>query len=537
MKKSLLKSVCMAAIGLTVSVSAIGQERYLDEIFTDVNADVGLTYGQGVYVFASNVEDLVLSASPTNPLVNDLKMDIYSPAGDTETDRAVVVVLHTGNFLPRFFNQSTTGSRKDSSVVTLCNKLAKRGFVAVAISYRLGWDPLATAAETRRSTLLNAVYRGLHDVKTSVRYLKKSVSEDGNPHGIDPNKISLFGFGTGGYLASNYVALDRVEELQLEKFIDFSLNPPDIFVNTAVVGEIDGSGGDPAWNIHNWPSYSNDVLMSINAGGAVGDSTWIEAGEPPMISFHCPDDPFAPFDFGIVVVPTTNEDVVAVSGSKFIAKRANVLGNNSVFVGPYNDPYSTAAVAALESNHPSLGLNAAAYQGLFPFRRPTVAPGREEASPWDFWSPAVVEATVAGINNLVPPESQLDAQAILNGSLNNNPDMSAEKGKAYLDSIVGYMCPRMVTAMTVGIDEQQNVLESNTFVYPNPAQDYLVVKTRNNISVSGVEIFNMTGALVTSEFGLNTLSRQISVAELPTGLYLVRVSTDEGFVTRKVFKD
>jgi hypothetical protein len=535
MKKILLNSAL--ALGVLVSVSATAQERYLDEIFTDVNVAPGLVYGQGKFVFASNVEDLVLSGLPKT---GNLQMDVYSPDGDTETNRAVVVVLHTGNFLPRFFNKSTTGSRKDKSVVTLCNKLAKRGFVAVAISYRLGWDPLATLEETRKATLLNAVYRGLSDVKTSVRYLKKSVAENSNPYGIDPNKITLFGYGTGGYLASSYGALDRVSELEIEKFVT---SEGDIFVDISTAGNVDGSGGDTAVNIVNHTGYCNDVMACVNAGGAVGDSTWIEAGETPVISFHCPDDPFAPFVYGMVIVPTTNGNVVPVSGSRYIIGRANELGNNDVFAGPYTDPYSVAAASALASSHPSLGLVPADYQGLFPFVRPTVEPGREEASPWDFWVPAEIEATVAGINNLVPPESQLDAATILAGSLNNNPDMSQAKGESYIDSIVGYMSPRLVSAMATanGGDCQevsvQELVESNTMVYPNPAQDYFVVNTRENITISSVEVFNMTGALVSSEFGINAMSRQINVAGLTPGLYLLRVTTDSGIVTRKLSKN
>ena len=544
MKKILLNSAL--ALGVLVSVSATAQERYLDEIFTDVNVSPGLTYGQGIYVFASNVEDFVLSGFP---IEGGLKMDVYQPDGDTTaqgdpiTNRAVVIVLHTGNFLPRYFNKSTTGSRQDKSVVTLCNKLAKRGFVAVAISYRLGWDPLNSDAEVRRSGLLNAVYRGLHDVKTSVRYMKKSAAEDGNPYGIDPNKITLFGYGTGGYLASNYGALDRVSELEIEKFVTTG---GDLFVDVTTVGNIDGSGGNPALNIINHAGYCNEVMACVNAGGALGDSTWMEAGENPMISFHCPDDPFAPFEYGTVIVPTTNEDVVAVSGSKYIIGRANELGNNDVFAGPYTDPFSLAAADALASSHPSLGLVPADYQGLFPFLRPTVAPGREEASPWDFWIPAEVEGTIAGINNLVPPASQLDAAVILAGSLNNNPDMSPEKGASYIDSIVGYMSPRLVSAMATAMEPAnciavvasvQEVVEANTLVFPNPAQDYFVVNTRENITISSVEVFNMTGALVSSEFGINAMSRQINVADLTPGLYLLRVTTDKGLVTRKLSKN
>jgi hypothetical protein len=137
----------------------------------------------------------------------------------------------------------------------------------------------------------------------------------------------------------------------------------------------------------------------------------------------------------------------------------------------------------------------------------------------------------------------LDAATILAGSLNNNPDMSQAKGESYIDSIVGYMSPRLVSAMATanGGDCQevsvQELVESNTMIYPNPAQDYFVVNTRENITISSVEVFNMTGALVSSEFGINAMSRQINVAGLTPGLYLLRVTTDSGIVTRKLSKN
>lgn len=549
MKTTLLKkSIVAAFMGAVTIVQSSAQDRYVDELFTDVNVTSG-SYGKGIYIFSPNVEDasiLLQGPSIENPVTGDLSMDVYSPVGDTlldgsnVTDRAAVIVMHTGNFLPRYFNQSTTGSRLDSSVVTLCTMLAKRGYVAMAINYRLGWNPLSPDPNVRRSTILNAVYRGLHDTKTAVRYLKSSV-DDGNQYGIDPNKISVFGFGTGGYLASNYAALDRIEELQIQKFTDPGTGQ--LFVDTAIVGNIDGSGGSPAFNYVNHTGYCNEVMAAINAGGAMGDSTWIESGEIPMISFHCPEDPFAPFDEGIVVVPTTGEDVVQVRGSKYIIQKANELGNNDVMSGPYTDSYSAAAEQALQS----IGLTPSNYQGLFPFIRPTIEPGREEASPWDFWSPAAVEATIDGLNLIAGPDNQLNAQEILDGSLENNPDMSPAKGKAYLDSIVSYMSYRLVDIMATaqepancdgvanngtGINE---FLETNTFVYPNPANDFLVVKTKEGIRITDVEFYDITGALVRTENGLNKFSHQINgVNNLPTGLYLVKVTTDQGVTTRKV---
>jgi hypothetical protein len=82
--------------------------------------------------------------------------------------------------------------------------------------------------------------------------------------------------------------------------------------------------------------------------------------------------------------------------------------------------------------------------------------------------------------------------------------------------------------------EENEFVDANTFVYPNPASDYLVVKTRENIRITDVEIYDVTGALVRTENGLNKFSHQINaVNNFPAGLYLIKVTTDQGIVTRR----
>ena len=105
----------------------------------------------------------------------------------------------------------------------------------------------------------------------------------------------------------------------------------ELLLDADIVGSVDGFGG--SFNTDNWPGYSNDVVACVNVGGALGDSAWMEVGEPPLISFHCPDDGFAPFTQGIVIVPTTQEVVVDVVGSRWAIEKANELGNNDVLYG------------------------------------------------------------------------------------------------------------------------------------------------------------------------------------------------------------
>lgn len=547
--KKLLLLFLTASLGIGL---ANAQVRYLDEVFTSADLTTNVQ-------FASNYDFLL----PGNPVLRPISTHVYQPHGDNETGRAAVIVLHTGDFLPRYLNQSPTGSISDSSVVEAATLFAKRGYVAFTPDYRLGWDPAnqdpTVGADVRRGTLLNAVYRALNDVKALVRYIKKSVAEDGNPYGIDPDKIIIYGHGSGGYLSLAYGSLDRIEELQNEasgKWLatvdvpSVGFTQGQLYINPALVGGVDGFGG--VYNDTNHYGYSNDVAACVNVGGALGDSAWMEPGEPPLVSFHCPDDGYAPFTQGLVIVPTTQEVVVDVVGSRWAIGRANDLGNNDpLYNGKvFNDPYTQAAEAAVASSHLSyadgtelLNLNPADYKGLFPFIRPQIQWPYQESSPWDWWDyqSGVSEATnlIAFIYNISSAEAQVQAEAIFNNAASGAPTMSATQGRTYLDSIMGYLAPRMRELLEQDVKvEEVGFLDNNTFVYPNPANDYLVVKTREGIKITDVEIFNMTGSLIRTENGLNKFSHQMNgIDNLTTGLYLVKVTTDQGIITKKVFVD
>jgi hypothetical protein len=504
----------------------------MDEIFTDVDVTTDVS-------FATNYNFLTGVTPGWN-----LATDVYAPTGDNETGRACVIVLHTGNFLPKYLNQSTSGNNRDSAIVVTSEMFAKRGYVAMAPAYRLGWQATSTdpveGADIRKGTLLIAVYRAINDVKALVRFCKKSVAEDGNPYGIDPDKIVIYGHGSGGYISLAYGSLDRIEELENEltgkwlSTVDVASTgfvQGELYINTDVVGGIEGFGG--IYNDTNHFGYTNDVLATINVGGALGDSAWMEVGEPPIISFHCPNDGFAPFTQGLVIVPTTQEVVVDVVGSRWAIGQANALGNNDAWDAsqPYNDPYTQAAEAALQSNHPDLGLTPADYHGLFPFNRPTIAWPFQESSPWQWWD-ATTELPIASVYL-----GAAGAQTMLDNSLSGNPDMTPEKGKAYLDTIHGYLAPRMRQLLMGDVSiEEPDFLDENTFVYVNHDNDFMVVKTRQGIRINDIEIYNMSGALVRTENGMNKLSHQINgIDNLTTGVYLVKVTTSEGVTTRKAF--
>ena len=210
--KTTLQSILAIAI-ISIGFDSSAQTRYLDDIFT------GVTVTSDV-VYATNISILpMLQGLPPAP--TDLKCDIYEPSGDTDTERPVIILAHTGSFLPPVLNGQATGSRKDSSVVEQCMRWAKKGYVAVAMTNRLGWNPSSTDQNTRTSTLIQAAYRSIQDARSMIRFMRKDEA-NGDTYGIDGSKIVFGGQGTGGYIALGVATLDTSAKLFLPKFLDLS---------------------------------------------------------------------------------------------------------------------------------------------------------------------------------------------------------------------------------------------------------------------------------------------------------------------------
>ena len=407
-------------------------------------------------------------------------MDIYTPDGDDATDRRVVVLLHTGTFLPAIANGQATGDKSDNTLVELCTRLAKKGYVAVSANYRLGWNPLSTDPEVRTSTLAQAFYRAQQDARTAVRYLRMSAAEMGNPYGVG-DKFAVGGDGTGGYMALALASLDKDSEVLLPKFIDSSDNAiatygqPVPYIIQSMLGNLGGSNygatmmdldgdGTPETEVPlcvpNHPDYSDAIDMAFNFGGAMLDTIWIEAGEAPIASFQNTNDQFAPYDVDVLTEPVNNDPVIEAHGSLPLIRRATALGNNDCFAG-----LSTTLVDATYGNGDGAANAAAAghadMPGLFPLVTPTpsatpTACGMAEwdGAPWQWWDNNVYAATAEAYNaaGATPyPASVWGCLATL-----STPDMSEEKGLAFTDMLEEFFTPRIDAALSMDNSSQDN---------------------------------------------------------------------------------
>jgi len=253
--------------------------RYRYRIFEQFEVTPGVLYGSNTGSSGAFVE---------------LDMDIYRPVGDSEVNRPVVILAHGGFFL--------AGSNDGVDVVPLCEDLARMGYVAASISYRLGIDNVFDL----ETSLQEAVLRGVHDAKAAVRFFRRSHAEEGNPWGIDPERIVLGGSSAGGFIALHAAYIDDLSEV------------PDVIdlAQAGLGGGLEGESGNPG--------YPSDVLSIINISGAIGDANWMEVGDAPVVSTHGTADSTVPYGTGPVEL--LGVDVTQVDGSWPIHIRAEELG-------------------------------------------------------------------------------------------------------------------------------------------------------------------------------------------------------------------
>jgi hypothetical protein len=505
MKKILQTITICAAILFSAECFA---QRYVTEVFSSVDSTQNIVYGSN-YTFLSG-----------SPVLQPLVFDLYTPSGDSLNDRPLVIMIHTGSFLPAIANRTPTGSMRDSATSEMCRRFARRGYVVASMDYRTGWNPSATGAQgqdIRTGTLLQAVGRAIQDARACVRYFKKDYATNGNSFGIDTSKIIFGGQGSGGYVAFASTTIDDTLEVWKPKFLAALDDTSYGFVAGAsywlsfLWGDFDGNGGIPAYNnSNNSPGYSGNVAMMFNLGGAMGDSGWMSQGDVPMLAFHVPGDPFAPYMEGTVIVPTTGDPVVDVSGSHTAIRKATEFGNNNSFnTYTYNDPFTQRADAVNDG-----------YDGLFPFYT-SISPF--QAGPWEWFdSTLTVNIAVAiGLGSTIGTQIYTDA-------LQTNPDMSKAKGMAYIDTIMGYACPRIYRALNLNVGiHDPGTFQHNISLYPNPASSSatLTLSGAGSESAISVSVTDVSGRLIeTTEWNASqSKTLTLDLKKYSKGVYVINV--------------
>lgn len=115
-------------------------------------------------------EDIVYKKTATS----DLKLDVYYPKNKKAKTYPAVLLIHGGGWL--------VGSKENERV--MAQHLALNGYVAISVSYRLGFEAVYPA--------------GVIDLKDAVRWMRKNAKK----YKINSDKIAVLGASAGAQLAA-----------------------------------------------------------------------------------------------------------------------------------------------------------------------------------------------------------------------------------------------------------------------------------------------------------------------------------------------
>lgn len=272
-----------------------------------------------------------------------LKMNIYKPVGDNNTERPVIIFVHGGAL-------TSADDFNEYHMNVLAREFAKRGYVAASLDYReghhlfpygigspspiglgalLNWDDGARLFVTDSAEVIRSVFRAQQDIKGAIRFMKQNHAADSSA----PCKTFIAGHSAGGIsvLAATYLDLPS-EKSSLTGSIANAPNPTWTsggfdFFGTWVVTQVNGpqDRDDLAYRTHNpFPFnyeaaacyvrpdlgsiygtenfsglYDASVIGIASMCGAVGDTNIFSGNSTPALyMYHVPVDVVVPYQSG-----------------------------------------------------------------------------------------------------------------------------------------------------------------------------------------------------------------------------------------------
>jgi hypothetical protein len=337
----------------------------------------------------------------------------------------------------------------------------------------------------------------MQDAKSLVRYFKHDYATSNNWH-ADTSRIVIGGSNSGAYVALAASSLNDTNELNSLKFTDIN----GAFIKQDTLGDFDGFGGVQNYS-GNYPGVSSRYQVTLSLGGAVGDTSWIQPGETPIIAFHGVAEASTPYNTGVVVT-STGQPVIEVSGPGDFMPKVDALGNNNAFLpttgflqGPpnWNGSVRTTTI-----------------EGLYPFYN-------EKFEPWNWWDTTCYNSSVR-MKGLTTDLNSLPASDV--------------KGNLYIDTIMAYTMPRLykIFYQTTGINEIGE--EIDVRIYPNPATSDLTVSVPAK-QIATMQLTDVAGRLVTESNHINASRKTMDVSGMNSGLYLLTLKlTDGSTATRRI---
>ena len=186
-------------------------QNFIDTTYT-ITTDNDIYYGSAVNFAGQTI---------------DLHMDISYPTNDIIPDcgRPLILIIHGGAWM--------IGSKDDGWIPRARRDFAKRGYVAVAINYRLGlfqthvrrncnvpdWNCLNIADSTE---WVRGLCRGIQDANAAIRYM--IINKEN--YNIDASNVYVIGESAGAFIALGVGYMDDESEKPWECGALSPVNPP-----------------------------------------------------------------------------------------------------------------------------------------------------------------------------------------------------------------------------------------------------------------------------------------------------------------------
>ena len=249
--------------------------RYLDNVFPTVK--------KTTVVYAPTVSHL-------NQNIN-LSMDVYEPEGDNLSARPVVILAHGGSFI--------FGDK--SMMQQWCELLAKKGYVAVSIQYRL--FPFLVLGIPDSTKIFDTAIKATGDMKAAVRYFREDAAT-ANLFRADAANIFIGGYSAGAVAALHTAYLDLNDQI------------PTFLQNLVTTnGGLEGISGTASNK-----TYSSHSDAVVNMSGGLYRSFWVDNTESPLVSIHGTADATVPYTYGLAA------NIAFLEGSSLVHAQAETVG-------------------------------------------------------------------------------------------------------------------------------------------------------------------------------------------------------------------
>lgn len=220
------------------------------------------------------------------------KMDIYLPAGRSQSDTKVLVLIHGGGWM--------AGDKKDMASFVPKFQAQLRDYAVVNLNYRLANFSPRYMLPTQTD-----------DIHAAMDYISNHASE----YGIKPHFV-LAGLSAGGHLAMLYAYKYDVDN-RVKAVVNI-VGPSDLSDSYYTNNFVYNFGMQYITAPENLPEN-----MSLSEFGS--PATWIRDNAPPTISFYGTDDGY---------IPTSQHTALELALSK-----SNIPNERYIYTGGHDVGY------------------------------------------------------------------------------------------------------------------------------------------------------------------------------------------------------